>query len=206
MNRFFATIVAGPFRRRWPRLIAGASVASASVLMFIILIFLITSYFEQDRLYLNHPWRWHTVRLIMSSCKGQLMFHADLPIYPFPWQRDGMEEGNLRQFIAWEQDQGGIFAFSSVKPLSEYWEISWKYDHWGPSPSGFYIVVNMPHVLPLAVLGTFIILFFIWRAAARRLAAGFGNGHCERCGYDLRATPTRCPECGATNLQAKKIE
>ena len=34
------------------------------------------------------------------------------------------------------------------------------------------------------------------RVLARRADRGVADGRCVGCGYDLRATPDRCPECG----------
>lgn len=55
----------------------------------------------------------------------------------------------------------------------------------------------VPHWVILAVLSAPSVLFAARVArAARRRRRRRGRGECEACGYDLRASSGRCPECG----------
>ena len=62
--------------------------------------------------------------------------------------------------------------------------------------------IYFPLWVPVVLFGLFPgILFFRRRRERKRSIVGF----CAVCGYDLRATPDRCPECGAGATKAAII-
>lgn len=78
---------------------------------------------------------------------------------------------------------GGVW--NNVAPGSPHWAFPpmWevRVPHWS--------LVALAALLPLGRL-----VGGLGKRLRRRLA--YRAGHCRRCGYDLRATPQRCPECG----------
>ena len=54
--------------------------------------------------------------------------------------------------------------------------------------------ISCPH---WAVAGPLTVLPLVWAARRQVRRRRDLTGRCRRCGYDLRASPARCPECGA---------
>lgn len=104
------------------------------------------------------------------------------------------DEGSWETSVGWFAPQPGLLGFYSrsgdYEPLmngmggrvlpAEHYDF-WRIPYWFPV-----VITGLPAALFLGRL--------ILRRAAKRSPAGC----CPTCGYDLRASKHRCPECGTT--------
>ena len=105
--------------------------------------------------------------------------------------------------LSWEHERVGPHFNWSTESLSFYLWISRNKDvpHYPPlapdvqanEPGGM-LMLRVPHWQLLAATAAPLALWLALTIRPRR--KGKDAGRCRWCGYDLRATPDRCPECG----------
>ncbi len=131
-----------------------------------------------------------TISDVMSLGDGILSYvHNPAPV--------GRERYPVSGLVGW---QGGLDTKGSTRNSRRSRWLPWYEWYWYPrypdprkagQPAGYSVKIWLPLYLP-------VILFALWpawillhhRHRSRRL------GLCVKCGYDLRASKDRCPECG----------
>ena len=141
--------------------------AAATVLCIGLIALAVSSYWRIDKLQINKP-AWRSVGVLRGSV---YLAGSGNPNYQFP-------------FYSSEAVSPGV-RYAVEEPLTNLWIV-----RWGGQWNGYWFIAS-PLWLPI-ILGVPASLAS-WRRLLRR-----GNlaGLCPTCGYDLRASTDRCPECG----------
>jgi hypothetical protein len=99
----------------------------------------------------------------------------------------------------------GHFALKPAEALYPF-GVAWGndkipgYRYYGHSTA---LVVDVAYAIPFAITA---MLPSIWLLSYRRRRRRARVGLCKVCGYDLRASPARCPECGTCSSTAVQAE
>jgi hypothetical protein len=136
--------------------------------------------------------RWWAI-LCIAACAGALaclaagvLSHHYQPVLVSEAGKPGFALGarmsDGRAFVSWK-----LAAERRPAWAGQINRLGFRYTRWS-NGSG---EVGVPLWLPSSLL---VLFGFIAGAQHRRSRRGWGR--CANCGYDLRASPQRCPECG----------
>jgi hypothetical protein len=196
-------------RRRLFNLYYGASVA----LLLTASVFWVRGYRQQDLPQLCYQWyphplvrdeRWLSVR----SANGRFEFGIVRNDFDMRWalgvaDEDVAEVSRLAEGFSRDYPQGFVWNYS-VEPIRQ----GVGYATVGDGGLGFGVLHEGRRALDrhdeywtVSVPAWFVILLCLiapalWCRQRLRLAFRQKSGLCQKCGYDLRASKDRCPECG----------
>jgi hypothetical protein len=137
----------------------------------------------------------------LQCTRGELLLifgrHSLYP--PHDWQGTPGQP-KPRVFWSWGRLGKGHLGWDGPPPAQSWWNrLGFAIYEDGTSAS-FYDESRHIMAMPMWVLVVACSLLpAAWLYGVVRRRRRRAAGCCQRCGYDLRATPQRCPECGATS-------
>jgi hypothetical protein len=139
--------------------------------------------------------------LSLHSANGQVGFsYLDRAKSPF-WRRYRFRgwsytTGHIPPLLSDDQPPRTLFHLDRLGFVALYARTQPPYRYWGPPPApAAYVTARLP-LWFLAALFALLPARQFFHPQNRELP----RNRCRVCGYDLRATPDRCPECGAVPI------
>jgi hypothetical protein len=159
-----------------------------------------------------HP----VVRTLWAALLLALLLFA-LPLWVASWFTDNLWERNdTHGFTAVLIRDGTILWFDDRKPLTGE-HFAWRHQRASPPATRIFgwrfrcrirpdgSSVECPTWLPAALLAIIGTPLLVWIRRRDQAFERSKQGCCPACGYDLRATPDSCPECGREPSSANRF-